>query len=158
MSDERTFGQLVADATAEVSAIMRQEIELAKRELAASAQNAAVGAGLFGAAGYFVFLSTIVFVIAAAYGLVAAGLAAWLAFLIVGVALILIAAVLVLVGRWRIKKVGPPQRAIASTQATIEAIKHHDADAEKVVLDVRDPARDAARESLNGSAAGRLPR
>src|SRR4051812_39772279 len=98
MADERTFGQLVADATTEVSAIMRQEIELAKAELAASAQNAAVGAGLFGAAGYFVFLSTIIFVIAAAYGLVAAGLAAWLAFLIVGLALVLIAAVLVFVG------------------------------------------------------------
>jgi len=51
----------------------------------------------------------------------------------------LIAAVLVFVGRWRIKKVGPPQRAISSTQATIEAIKHHDATAERVVLDVREP-------------------
>ena len=138
MADERTFGQLVADATTEVSAIMRQEIELAKAELAASAQNAAVGAGLFGAAGYFVFLSTIIFVISAAYGLVAAGLAPWLAFLIVGVVLILIAGILVLIGR-RIKKVGPPERAIASTQATIEAIKHHDATAERVVLDVREP-------------------
>ena len=142
MADERTFGQLVADATTEISAIMRQEIELAKAEVAESAKNAAVGGAMFGAAGYFVFLSVIVFVISAAYGLVAAGLDAWLAFLIVGLALILIAVVFVLIGRWRIKKIGPPTKAIASTQATVEALKHHDASAEKVVLDVRERAAD----------------
>lgn len=126
MDDERTFGQLVADATTEISAIMHQEIELAKAELAASAKNAAAGGALFGAAGYFVFLSVIIFVISAAYGLVAAGLAAWLAFLIVGLVLILLAVICALIGRWRFKKVGPPRRAIASTEATIEALKNRD--------------------------------
>jgi hypothetical protein len=126
VADERTFGQLVADATTEVSEIMRQEIELAKAEIVQSAQNAAVGGAMFGAAGYLALLSTVVFVISAAYGLVAAGLAAWLAFLIVGVALLLIGGLLVLIGRWRIKKIGPPRRAIASTKAAVDAISHHD--------------------------------
>jgi membrane protein implicated in regulation of membrane protease activity len=140
MADERTFGQLVADATSEVSTIMRQEIELAKAELAASAKNAAAGGALFGAAGYFVFLAVIIFVISGAYGLVAAGLAPWLAFLIVGVVLVLLAGICALIGRGRFKKVAGPKKAIASTQATVEALKHHDATAEHVIVDVREPA------------------
>jgi hypothetical protein len=122
-AQERTLGQLVAEATQDVTEIMRGEIALAKAELKVDIKNGAIGGGLFGAAGYLGFLASILLTIAAAYGLVAAGLRPWLAFLVLAVALLLIAALLALIGRSRISKVGPPQRAIRSARETIAAVK-----------------------------------
>ena len=121
---ERTLGQLVADATTDISSIVRSEVALAKAEMSADAKKAGLGAGMFAVAGVFAFLSLILLLIAAAYGLVAAGLAPWLAFLIVAVALLLVGAILVLVGKHNIENLkGKPERAIKSTQDTIAAIR-----------------------------------
>jgi membrane protein implicated in regulation of membrane protease activity len=123
MAEERTVGQLVAEATKDISEIVRAEVALAKAELASSAKNGAIAGGLFGAAGYLGFLASILLVIAAAYGIAALGLAPGWAFLIVAGVLLLLAAILGLVGRGRISKVGPPTRAIESTKQTIAAVK-----------------------------------
>jgi membrane protein implicated in regulation of membrane protease activity len=123
MAEERTVGQLVAEATKDISEIVRAEVALAKAELASSAKNGAVAGGLFGAAGYLAFLASILLVIAAAYGIAALGLAPGWAFLIVAGVLLLLAAILGLVGRGRISRVGPPTRAIESTKQTIAAVK-----------------------------------
>jgi len=121
---ERTLGQLVADATTDISSIVRSEVALAKAEMSADAKRAGLGAGLFAVAGVFAFLSLILLLIAAAYGLVAAGLAPWLAFLIVAVALLLVGAIMVLVGKHSFENLkGKPERAIKSTQDTIAAIR-----------------------------------
>ncbi|HET7474403.1 MAG TPA: phage holin family protein [Dermatophilaceae bacterium] len=123
-STERTLGQLVADATADLSAIMRSEIQLAKAEIQQDAKNAGVGAGMFAGAGVLGFLALILLLIAAAYGLVAAGVWPWLAFLIVAVVLLIGAAVLALVGKGKVSAVkGKPERAIAEAQQTLQAIK-----------------------------------
>jgi len=121
---ERTLGQLVADATTDISSIVRSEVALAKAEMSADAKRAGLGTGLFAVAGVFAFLSLILLLIAAAYGLVAAGLAPWLAFLIVAVALLLVGAIMVLVGKHSFESLkGKPERAIKSTQDTIAAIR-----------------------------------
>jgi hypothetical protein len=123
MAEERTLGQLVAQASDDLSGIVRAEIALAKAELRVDAKNAAVGGGLFGAAGYLGVLASITGVITVAYALVAAGLAPWAAFLIITAALLVIAGILALVGRSRIKKVSPPERTIRSTKEAIAAVK-----------------------------------
>ena len=123
MAEERTLGQLVAQASDDLSGIVRAEIALAKAELRGDAKNAALGGGLFGAAGYLGLLASILLVIAAAYGLVAAGLSPWLAFLIVAVVLLVLAGILALVGKSRLGKLGPPERTIRNAQATIQAVK-----------------------------------
>ena len=123
MAEERTLGQLVAQASDDLSGIIRAEIALAKAELREDAKYVAMGGGLFGAAGYLGVLATVTLVITIAYALVAAGLPAWAAFLIITVALLLIAAVLALVGRSRIRKVAPPERTIRSTKEAIAAVK-----------------------------------
>jgi uncharacterized membrane protein len=121
---ERTLGQLVADATHDISSIMRSEIALAKAEIGADAKKARAGAAMFAVAGFFAFLALILLLIAAAYGLVAAGLAPWLAFLIVAGVLLVIGAILVLVGKGAVTKIkGKPERTIKSAQDTIAAIK-----------------------------------
>lgn len=121
---ERTLGQLVADATKDLSSIVRGELDLAKTEIKADAQRAGKGAGMLAAAGVVAFLAVILLLIAAAYGLVAAGLAPWLSFLIVAVVLLIIAGIAGLLGKKALSTVkGKPERTIKSTQDTIAAIK-----------------------------------
>jgi len=121
---ERTLGQLVADATHDLSSIMRSEIALAKAEIGADAKRVGAGVGMFAGAGILAFLALILLLIAAAYGLVAAGLAPWLSFLIVAGVLLVIGAILALVGKSSMSKVkGKPERAIKNAQDTIAAIR-----------------------------------
>jgi Putative Actinobacterial Holin-X, holin superfamily III len=120
---ERTLGQLVADASKDLSTIVRSEIALAKAELKRDAQAGVVGAAMFVVAGLFAFLALILLLIAAAYGLVAAGLSPWLAFLIVGGALLLIGVLLGLIGKSRLGKIKPPERTIRTSKETVAALK-----------------------------------
>jgi len=121
---ERTLGQLVADATHDISSIMRSEIALAKAEIGADAKKAGAGAAMFVVAGIFAFLALILLLIAAAYGLVAAGLAPWLSFLIVAVVLLIVGGILAFVAKGAVTKInGKPERTIKSTQDTIAALK-----------------------------------
>jgi hypothetical protein len=120
---ERTLGQLVAEASRDLSTIVRYEVALAKAELKRDVVAGVVGAALFLVAGVFAFLALILLLIAAAYGLVAAGLAPWLSFLVVAAALLLVTAILALVGRSRLKKIGPPERTVRTSKQTVEALK-----------------------------------
>jgi Putative Actinobacterial Holin-X, holin superfamily III len=123
MAEERTLGQLVAQASNDLSGIVRAEIALAKAELRGDVKNAALGGGLFGAAGYLGVLASVTGVLTVGYALVAAGLRPWLAFLIITVALLLVAGILALVGRSRLKRLGPPERTIRTTKEAIAAVK-----------------------------------
>ena len=127
MAEERpgepTVGQLVAQASQEVSEIVRAELALAKAELATSAKNGALAGGMFAAAGFLGFYASILLTIAIGYGLVAARLAPWLAFLLVAVAFLLVAGLLALFGKSRIGRIKAPQRTIESTRRTLSAVK-----------------------------------
>ena len=116
-------GDIVKSITGDVKLLVRDEIQLAKSELVPAAKNAGIGAGMFGAAGYFAISALSVLYFAAAFGLVALGLSEWLAFLIVGVVLLVIAAILGVVGLVLIRKVKGPERTIASANATIAELK-----------------------------------
>jgi hypothetical protein len=122
-SGERSLGQLVSDASRDLSQIVRSEVALAKAELKAEVTTAATGAGMFAGAAVLAFLALILLLIAAALGLVALGVDPWLAFLIVAVALLLIGGVLVLVGRSKLRQAGPPERTIRTTKETVETLK-----------------------------------
>ncbi len=123
MAEERTLGQLVAEASEDLSALIRYEVALAKAEIKDDVKRGAMAGGMFGAAGFLLLLMTITLVITAGYGLVAAGLSAWLAFLIVSGALLVLALLLSLVAILLIKRIKPPERAIRSTKLTIAAVK-----------------------------------
>lgn len=123
MAEERTLGQLVAEVSEDLSELIRYEVALAKAEIMGDLKRGGVAGGLFGAAGFMGLLALVTLVIAAGFGLIAAGLSAWLAFVIVTLALLLIAGVLVLVGIRMIKRIKPPERAIRSSKLTLAAIR-----------------------------------
>ena len=114
---ERPVGELLRDLSQQTSTLVRQEIDLAKAELAQKAKQAGVGAGLFGGAGVVGLLSlgalTACFVAA-----LATVMATWLAALIVAVVFAAIAGALALVGKRRIKQATP-----AAPKQTIETVK-----------------------------------
>jgi hypothetical protein len=120
---ELAVGDIIKDITDDVKLLVRDEVELAKSELVPTAKKAGMGAGLFGAAGYFAICAAGLLYFAAAYGLVALGLSPWLAFLIVAVALFLIAAILGGIGFMIVRKVRGPERTVAQANQTVAEVK-----------------------------------
>jgi uncharacterized membrane protein YccC len=117
-------GDIIKNITDDVKLLVQDQIELAKTELIPAAKNGGTGAGLFGVAGYSTMSATILLYITAAFGLIAAfGLAAWLAFLIVAVALLLIAGILAGIGYLFLKRVKPPERTIAQANLATTEVK-----------------------------------
>ena len=116
-------GEIIKNITDDVKLLVQDQIELAKTELVPAAKNGGTGAGLFGAAGYFALSATILLYFAAAFGLVEAGLSPWLAFLIVGVALLFIAGILAGIGYLFIKRVKGPDRTIAQANRAANEVK-----------------------------------
>ncbi len=123
-SSDRSIGQLVADASRDLSALVRAEIALAKAEITGEVKQGAIGAGLFVGAAAFGGLGLIFVLLTAAWALDLV-MPTWLAFLIVAVVLLVVAAVLALVGKGRISKVGKPERTVATSKQSIEALKGH---------------------------------
>ncbi|MCE0485852.1 phage holin family protein [Ornithinimicrobium sediminis] len=121
---ERTIGQLVADASADMSAIVRSEIELAKVEITQDVTHAGKGIGMFVGAAALSAYGFGLLLLAAAWGLAAAGLPLWAGLLIVAVALFLVAGILALVGKKQVGKVqGKPVKAIDNAQKTVAVVK-----------------------------------
>lgn len=120
---ERTVGQLVHDATQDLSETVHNLVELAKAELSADAAKAGKGAGMLGAAGVLALFAVSMLLFAAAFGLIAAGVWAWLSFLIVGVVVLIVVGILALIGRGALKKIhGKPERTIQNAKETLAAI------------------------------------
>lgn len=119
---DSSVAALVSSAITDTQALVKHQIDLTKAELQQSARQAAAGSGMFVGAGVLGFLAFVFALVAGAYGLVAAGLPEWAAFLIVAGILILVAAILAVVGRGRMQKVGPPERSIAAAAETKAAL------------------------------------
>ncbi|MEU3464946.1 phage holin family protein [Streptomyces sp. NPDC006733] len=124
----RSLGQLFASATAEMSALVHDEIALAKAELREDVKKVGLGSGAIAGAAALAFFALPMFSMAAAYGIHALGLGLAWSFLIVGGAYVLIAVVLGVFARAKFKKVKKPERSIASakqTAAVLQSVKPH---------------------------------
>jgi uncharacterized membrane protein YqjE len=115
---------LVRRAYAQLSTLVRDEIALAKMELAEKAKQAGMGAGLFGAAGLFAFFGVAAVVTTAILALSLVW-PAWLAALTVAVLLFAIAAVAALIGRRRLNAATPvyPTEAAEGLSADLDAVR-----------------------------------
>ncbi|MDF9715771.1 phage holin family protein [Nocardioides sp. ChNu-153] len=122
---EPTIGQLVADASRDVSTLLQKEIELAKAELKVSVRNGGTGAVLFAVAGFLGLLAIILLSIAFAHLIHwnGDGLDLHWAYLIVTGAYLLLAGLLVFLGIRKVKKVRAPERAIRQGKQIPPALK-----------------------------------
>jgi uncharacterized membrane protein YqjE len=121
---DRPVGELLKELSNQTTTLVRQELELAKAEMAEKGKQAGLGAGMFGGAGLFGLLA-----LAALTTCVIAALATamdvWLAALIVTAVYAGIAAVLALLGRQRTRAATPPapEQAIESTKEDVQWAK-----------------------------------
>ena len=108
----------------QVSVLIRDELKLARLEMAGKGKQAALGAGMFGASGV-VAVYGVGCLLACAIIAISGVMAAWLAALIVGVALLAAAGCAALLGRRRMRKAAPPvpEQAVADVKADIGEIK-----------------------------------
>jgi hypothetical protein len=121
---EASAGQLVNQLSEQLSRLVRDELRLATAEMSGKAKTAGKGAGLFGGSGVMALYGAgclIACVIIALAGVIPA----WLAALIVGVALFAAAGIAALAGRGELRKATPPipTEAAESVKADVEQIK-----------------------------------
>ncbi|MBF4762366.1 phage holin family protein [Nocardioides islandensis] len=124
VQDEPTIGRLVSDASRDISSLVQKEIQLAKSELKVSVRNGGLGAGLFLGAAFFAVMALIMFSVALAYFIHwnGSGLDLHWAFLIVFGLYLLVAALLGYIGFRKVRKVRPPDKAIAEAQDIKKAL------------------------------------
>jgi protein-S-isoprenylcysteine O-methyltransferase Ste14 len=125
-SADKQLGDIVADVTAKANLLVKEEIELAKAEVAQKAKRLGIGAGLIAVAGVFLFFFLIFFLHMLALGLADwFSLKVWVGYAIVCVLLLVFAAILALVARRSFKKGSPPvpQMAIEEAKKTRAAIE-----------------------------------
>ena len=122
---EQSTAELVQTASEQISRLVKDEIALAKAELAQKGKHAGIGIGLFGAGGVSVFygvgaaIATLIIVFHLFLPL-------WLAALIWTVVLFLAAGILALLGKRQVTKASPPEprEAVASVKADVDEVKH----------------------------------
>ena len=125
---DRTVGQLFAAATADLSALVHDEIALARAEITKDVKRGALGGVAGGVAAVIALASIPVFSFAAAYGihdlLGSSGVTFGWSLTIVGFLFLVIAALAAFFAVRAFKKISPPDRTIASTKATVDVLKN----------------------------------
>ncbi|MDP9384741.1 MAG: phage holin family protein [Actinomycetota bacterium] len=122
---DRPIGELLKQLSQDTSTLVKQELELAKAEMAEKGKRAGVGAGfigggaLFGLGAFAALTTCLIALLATAIDHV------WLAALIVAAIYGAIAAVLALQGRNKIQEATPPvpEQTIETVKTTPEAIR-----------------------------------
>ena len=120
---DRSLGELVAEMSAELSSLMRAEVQLAKVELKEEVGKAGKAGGMFGAGavtGYFALL----FASLALAWLLDQAIPRSLAFFVVAVLYGVAAAVLIARGRAEMKNVDPvPRQTVETLKEDVEWVK-----------------------------------
>jgi uncharacterized membrane protein YqjE len=121
---EPSLGDLVARMSEQTSRLIRDELRLAQAEMKQKGKRAGLGVGLFGGAG-LLSLFGLGCLVAAAVLALAGPLADWLAALIVGVALFVVAGVGAILGKKEIAEATPPlpEEAVAGVKQDVQVLR-----------------------------------
>jgi Putative Actinobacterial Holin-X, holin superfamily III len=121
---DRPAGELVQDMSEQLSRLVRDELRLAQLEMARKGKQAGLGLGMLAGGGVIAWFG-LACLVACAITAVATAVAAWLAALIIGAALLMLAATAAAIGSRRLRKATPPvpKEAIGSVKADVEELK-----------------------------------
>jgi hypothetical protein len=122
--NDPSAAELVKQLSEQTSRLVRQEVELAKAELAIKGKQAGIGAGMFGGAGVFA-LYALGALTAAAIAALATAMDTWLAALIVTVVWAAVAGVMALLGKNRVQQAMPPvpEESVESVKEDVQWTK-----------------------------------
>ncbi len=116
-----SMGSLVKDASAQMSTLVRAEVELAKIEITQAVKQGVVG-GVFFIVAAVIGLFSMFFFWFMVGEILDIWLWRWLAFTIVFVAMVLIAGLFALLGLRKVKKIRKPEQTIASLDAAKQSL------------------------------------
>ena len=122
--EEASVGELTARLSHDLSTLIRDELRLAQVETRDKAKKVGLGVGLFGVSALIAYLGAATFVAAAILGL-ANAVDPWIAAVIVGAALLLIAAIAALAGKQGVSAGTPPvpTEAMAGIKADVNTLR-----------------------------------
>jgi hypothetical protein len=119
----RSVGDLISEVTTDLTTLMRQELDLAKAEVKQEVTTAGKAAGMLGAAGYAGSMVAL-FLSLALWWALANGMDEGWAALVVAAIWGVVAAVLAVLGRSRLRQVNPkPERTVQTLQQVPDALK-----------------------------------
>ena len=118
----KSFGVLITEAIADIQVLVRQSIQLAVLELRESGRRALMASLLVVIAITLFLVSGLLLVIALAFGFIALGLPAWLAFVVDALLFITAGGVLLLIAKSNAEKVKAPTNAADSIETSINTI------------------------------------
>ncbi|GAA2228138.1 phage holin family protein [Promicromonospora sukumoe] len=122
---QESIGRLVGEVSRDLSTLVRQEVALAKAEVAQSAKNAGKGAGMFGGAGVAGHMVLVFLSISLWWALATWLGGGWSALVVAGV-WALIAGVLALRGRAALQSVGGLPKTAESVKKIPDALRGHE--------------------------------
>ena len=124
--DGQSLGDLVALAAKDVSQLIRYEIDLAKTELKGDVQRIGLAGALGGVAAFVACLVLVLLSIALAFGLVALGIWAWAAFLIVAGAYVLFAVLVLGIAYLRVRRLSGLSKTRKTVTEGLELLRQQD--------------------------------
>lgn len=121
---DSSAGELVKQLSEQVSRLVRDELRLARLEMTSKGKRAGLGIGMLGGGGVLAMYGTGCLLASAIIAL-AIAVPAWLAALIIGVAVLAASAAAALLGKAKLSKATPvvPEQAVDSVRAAVEEIK-----------------------------------
>ena len=120
---EQSLGELVAQASKDVSLLIRGELNLAKIELKEDLSRVLVAVVLLALSGFVACLMLVLLCFAFAYGLVALGIWDWAAFLIVAGVCLLLIGLAALIAILRVRGVTGLKTTRTSVQETMTLLR-----------------------------------
>lgn len=120
---DKSTAELVQHAAEQTAKLVRDELALARAELTQKGKNAGVGAGLFGGGGALALFG-VGALVAALVLLLDLVMPAWVAALIVAIALFVVAGIFARMGKQRVQQAMPPipQGAVGSVQTDVKTV------------------------------------
>jgi uncharacterized membrane protein YqjE len=121
---DRSTGELVKQLSEQVSVLVRDELKLAQMEMTRKGKQAGFGIGMMGGGAMAAWYG-VGCLIACAIIAISGKVAAWLAALIVGAALLAAAGAAALMGKSRLQQATPPvpEQAVGGIKSDVEEIK-----------------------------------
>lgn len=123
---EASVGELVSYAVKDVAQLVKCELDLAKLELKDDVRRVGIAGALLGVAAFVGCLVLVLLCFAFAYGLIALGIWPWAAFLIVAGTCILLAALAVLIGYIKVRKLSGMKRTRQTVQDDLALLRRDD--------------------------------
>lgn len=124
--DDRSVGDLVSEAISDLTRLVRYETDLAKTELLADVRRVGVSAGLAATIVFTSFLMLVMLCFALAYGLQTLGVWDWASFLLVTVALILLAGAFAGIIYLKVRRMDRLRKTRESVQGSLALLRREE--------------------------------